>query len=133
MLVTERHVAIADFDGAPAAMIVTLPNINEMTHDLQGRLLPFGWAKFLWRLKFMPHHSVRVALMGVRTRYRSSPVGAMLALAVIDAIRTYHCSLGTYRGELSWVLEENVALRRIIEALGGKPYKTYRVYEKSLG
>jgi hypothetical protein len=34
--------------------------------------------------------------------------------------------------ELSWILEDNLPMRRIIESLGGKPYKTYRIYEKPI-
>jgi hypothetical protein len=35
--------------------------------------------------------------------------------------------------ELSWILEDNLGVRRILEALGGTPYKRYRIYEKDLG
>jgi hypothetical protein len=31
-----------------------------------------------------------------------------------------------------WILEDNLAMRRIIESLGAVAYKTYRVYEKTL-
>ncbi len=133
MLVTGEHVAIASLDGDPAAMIVTLPDINGMIGDLDGRLLPFGWAKFLWRLKIGRHAGARVPLMGVKARYRGSIVSAMLAFALIDTVRTYHTSRGCPRGELSWILQDNMPLRRIVEAVGGLPYKTYRVYEKSIG
>ena len=34
--------------------------------------------------------------------------------------------------ELSWVLEDNRPTHDIIEMVGGRPYKTYRVYEKTL-
>ena len=132
LLVNEQHVAIASLNEEPAAMIVSLPDLNGMTGDLDGRLLPFGWAKFLWRLKAQTHPAFRVALMGVRSRYRSSAVGAMLAIAVIDAIHLFHRSRGTLRSELSWILEDNMPMRRIIEALGADPYKTYRIYEKTL-
>jgi hypothetical protein len=36
------------------------------------------------------------------------------------------------RIELSWILEDNLPMRRMIEALGSRAYKTYRVYEKTL-
>ena len=40
---------------------------------------------------------------------------------------------GTTRGEASWILEDNMPMRRMIENFGGKPYKTYRIYEKLIG
>lgn len=130
LLVTEGFVAIAEYEGAPAAMAVTLPNLNEAIADLDGGLLPFGWAKLLWRLKLRAPASVRMPLMGVLKQYQSGPVGAALAISVIDAIRSYHASRGTVRAELSWILETNVATCKIIEAMGGQAYKTYRIYER---
>lgn len=131
-LVSEGYIAIADWNGEPAAMSITLPNINEWIGDLGGKLVPFGWAKLLWRMFAGPPRTVRMPLMGVRREFRSSPVGAALALGVIDAVRSYHVSKGTTRAELSWILEDNTAMCRILEGLGAQPYKTYRVYERAL-
>jgi hypothetical protein len=131
-LLHERHVAIAFYENEPAAMIVTLPDFNLMCRDLDGRLLPFGWAKLFWRLKVKSHEAFRVPLLGVRKKFRTSSVGSILALAVIDAVHIFHRSRGTLRCELSWILEDNRPMRRLIEALGAEPYKTYRVYEKYL-
>ena len=80
MLVTGEFVAIAEYEGKPAAMAVTMPNVNAEIADLNGRLLPFGWAKLLWRLKARPPKSVRMPLMGVAKEHQTSPVGAALAI-----------------------------------------------------
>ena len=40
--------------------------------------------------------------------------------------------LGYDRGEFSWVLEDNVLLRRSLERFGAHVYKTYRIFEKPL-
>ena len=132
MLVGENYISIANYKGQPAAMAITLPNLNDWIRDLDGKLLPLGWAKLVWRLLMKPPRSVRMPLMGVRRRYHSTVIGSALAGAVIDTIRSYHLAHGTKRAELSWILEDNLPMRRIIEALGGSPYKTYRIYEKSL-
>ena len=118
--------------GRPPISSVTLPNVNEAIADLDGRLLPFGWAKLLWRLKVKGTETGRLPLMGVRRLYQNGPLGAALALGVIDAVRRHHAAQGTKRGELSWVLEDNRRVRRIIEMLGATPYKTYRMFEKDL-
>ena len=133
MIVEERDVWIASLDGEPSAMVVTLPNINEWIRDFGGRLLPFNWAKLIWRLKFGgTSKTVRMPLMGVRRKYHGKAVGSALALAVIDAARSHHAGRGVRQGELSWILETNTPIRKLIEAFGGRPYKTYRVYEKAL-
>ena len=132
LLVEEEFIAFASYRGEPAAMAVTLPDINHAARGLNGSLFPLGWAKLLWRLKFSPPEAVRMPLMGVRKKFHATPVGSALAMSVIDVIRTYHVNRGTRRAELSWILEDNSAMRRMIEAIGGRAYKTYRIFERQL-
>jgi hypothetical protein len=131
-IVRPEHVWIGEVEGEPAAMTVALPNLNEAIADLNGRLLPFGWAKLLWRLKIRGTRTGRMVLMGVRKRYHGTPRGAALAIGVVEAIRSWHAAHGAKQAELSWVLEDNRPVRDMIELVGGHAYKTYRVYEKSL-
>ena len=132
MLADEELVKIAEIDGEPAAFMVLLPNINEVIRDLNGRLLPFGWLKMLWRLKVKYPKSARIPLMGVRCRYHNSLVGAALAFGVISAAQQPAINRGIKEVELSWILEDNMGMRKIIESLGGRVYKTYRMYSKQL-
>ena len=125
-------VQIAEINDRPVAMIVAMPNINEAIRDLDGRLLPFGWLKLLWRLKVHYPQSARVALMGVRREFQNSRLGAALAFRVIDAVRWGLVSKGIRKVEMSWILEDNAGMRNIIETIGGRLTKRYRVYEKSL-
>ncbi len=83
MLADEELIKIAEIDGKPVAFIVVLPNVNEAIRDLNGRLLPFGWLKILWRLKVKCPKSARIPLMGVRCQYQDSLMGAALAFGVI--------------------------------------------------
>lgn len=132
MLVNDDYIAIAEYRGEPAAMAASLPNVNEWLAGLNGRLLPFGWARLAWKLFASPPQSIRVPLMGVRRKYHGSALGAALGMAAIVQVRDYHTRRGTRRAELSWILEDNRPMRNMIETFGGKPYKTYRIYEKTL-
>ena len=132
LLVDDDFVQIAEIEGEPVAMIVALPNINEIVTDLNGRLLPFGWLKLLWRLKVNYPRSARVALMGVRKQYHHSRLGPGLAFLVIDAVRQALSRRGITDVEMSWILEDNSGMRNIIETIGGIAYKRYRIYQKTL-
>lgn len=133
VLLDERLVWFAEVDGHPAGFIVLLPNVNEAIRDLAGRLLPLGWAKLLWRLKFHGVKSGRVPLMGVRRSLAGTAIGSSMPLQLIGAIWDANAAFFRFRRvELSWILEDNLPMRRILERLGTHPYKTYRVYGKSL-
>jgi len=131
-LVEEGFVQIAEVNGAAAGMIVLLPNINEIIRDLNGRLFPFGWVKLLWRLKVRYPRSGRVRLMGICRRYQESLLGPALAFMLIDAARAPAIRRGIREVEMSWILEDNTGMRNIIEAIGGRVYKRYRIYGKEL-
>jgi len=132
MLVKEGYVTIASLDGVPQAMAVTLPNLNAAISDLGGRVLPFGWLKIIWRIILKPPKSVRLLLMGVRKKHQNTTKGAALAFIMINELRQYHHGRGTQSCEMSWVLEDNTAMRHMLEAMGARPYKTYRIYERAL-
>lgn len=131
-LLRPGDVAIAEYKGEPAAFALIIPNLNEVIADLGGRLAPFGWAKLLWRLKVRRPRTARMPLMGVRRHLQSTPLGAMLALLVIDSTRQYNIANGTPVGELSWILEQNERPRHIIDIVGASPIKRYRIFEKAL-
>ncbi len=132
LLVPDDYIRIAEVDGYPVAFIVVLPNLNEAIRDLGGRLLPMGWARLLWRLKVRSPGSARVPLMGVRRAYQRTRQGSALAFMVIDAVRKAVARRGVKTVEMGWILEDNDGMRSIIETIGGRHYKTYRVYEKEL-
>ena len=131
-LIPADYIQIAEVDGEPAAFIAALPNLNEAARDLNGRLLPFGWLKLLWRLKAGRLRTARVALMGVRQRYQRTRLGPALAFMVIDAVRRALHARGVEDVEMGWILEDNAGMRNIIETIGGVAYKRYRMYEKEL-
>ena len=131
-LLPDDFIQFAEIEGEPVAFITAFPNINEMVGDLHGRLLPFGWAKLLWRLKVRGARSARVALMGVRKKHQYSRLGPTLAFLVIDALRHAMIRRGIGSVEMGWILEDNDGMRHIIEEIGSTIHKRYRVYEKQL-
>ena len=131
-LIKDDYLQIAELDSEPVGMIVMLPNLNEMIADLNGRLLPLGWAKLLWRLKRSGANSGRIPLMGIKKQWQSSLLGTAMVYQLIGALREPAHRDGIKQVELSWILESNRPMRNVIESLGGDAYKRYRIYQKSL-
>ncbi|MDX9786694.1 MAG: N-acetyltransferase [Desulfobacterales bacterium] len=132
LLVNDKLIRIAEVNGEPAAFMLVLPNLNEVIRDLNGRLFPFGWLKLLWRLKVKYPETARIPLMGVRSQYHDSLLGAALAYRLIGDIQEAGEGCGIKKLELSWILEDNTTMRNIITNIGGTVYKTYRIYDKPL-
>jgi GNAT superfamily N-acetyltransferase len=131
--IKEQGCMIAEWDGVPAAFMLTIPDINQAARDLNGNMLPFGWAKLAWRLMVKSPTRCRVPLMGVRQQFQGTLAGASMALLMIEEIRAATVKeVGYRRAELSWILESNVPMQRILEMILCRHYKTYRMYEKAL-
>lgn len=132
-IVYPHLVRIAEYDGEPVAFMITIPNINELTHDLNGRLLPFGWAKLLWRLRNPQVEWMRVPLMGVRKSLQGTRTASLLAFMMIEYIRRASVERhGARFGEIGWILDDNGPMISIADAIESRIRKTYRVYEKAL-
>ena len=132
-IVFEDLIRVAEVDGEPVAFMMTLPDLNEMTMDLDGSLFPFGWAKLLWRLRKPQVRTMRVPLMGVVKRLQATRLASQLAFMMIEYIRRDAITrYGATRGEIGWVLEDNQGMRSIAEAIDSKLDKVYRIYSKPL-
>ncbi len=124
---------ICEYDGEPVAFMLTIPDVNHKMRDINGKLLPFGWAKLAYRMLNGKEDRCRVPLMGVRKKFQRGPLGAAMSMWMIDVSRQHVEERGAYWGELGWILEDNDGMRSILEEIGCKVYKTYRVYEKAIG
>jgi hypothetical protein len=131
-VVPPEFVQFAEVDGELAAMLIIVPNLNELIADLRGRLLPFGWLRLLSRLRRHPPRSARVAQMGVRQKFQHSLLTMSIAFGLVDAVRQPLIDRQMRYLEMGWVLEDNFPMLRIMQVLGGQPCKRYRVYEKAL-
>jgi hypothetical protein len=118
---------IAEKDGETVGVAFTLPDINQAMAKTRGRLLPFGWLRFLLAKRRIDR--VRVFALGVKNEYRHSGVAAGLYLKHLEAASPD----GVPAGETGWILETNEPMNRAMEGMGGKVVKKYRIYEKALG
>jgi GNAT superfamily N-acetyltransferase len=125
-IVDPSIVLIAEKEGQPVAFSVSLPDYNVVLKKMRGRLVPFGFLHLLFGRKSIPR--VRTLLLGVVAEHRLSGIEVLL---IHD---TFEKGLprGYRAGEMSWILEDNVLMRRAIERMGAAIGKVYRIYEKAL-
>ncbi|WP_218576137.1 N-acetyltransferase [Pseudomonas sp. SLFW] len=131
-LVPSDLIYIAEINDEPCAFIVAMPNIHEAIAPLKGRMLPFGWLRLIWKLKVSGTRTARVPLMGVKQQYQFSRQGPVLALLLIEALKAPFLRRNIEALEMSWILETNAGMRGILERIGAKAYKRYRLYEKHI-
>lgn len=118
---------IAEKDDETVGVAFTLPDVNQAMAKTRGRLLPFGWLRFLLAKRRIDR--VRVFALGVTHDFRHSGVAAGLYLKHLEAASPD----GIPAGEMGWILETNEPMNRAMEGMGGEVVKKYRIYEKAIG
>lgn len=129
-LFMEGLVWLAESESEPVAFLLAMPDYNEGFKPLKGRLLTpkvLGFIPYAMGWK-MPRR-VRVITLGVKEAYRSHGLEAVM---LYEGLKVGF-NAGFKDCEASWVLEDNVKMRRLIELFGAHAYKTYRLYEREVG
>ena len=122
----EKWAMIAEKDGEVVGAALTLPDINQVMPKLKGRLLPFGWLRFLLGKRKID--LVRVFALGVKPEHQHTGAAAAMYVRHIENTSPD----GVMGGETGWILEVNEPMNRAMEGMGGKVIKRYRIYEKAL-
>ena len=117
---------MAEVGGKPVGFSLSLPDMNQALLRMNGHLFPTGLLKLLWYSKKID--MIRIIIMGVIHEYQRHGIDAIFYL---DTWRNA-TQKGYWRGEMSWVLENNEMMNRSATMLGGRIYKTYRMYEMKL-
>lgn len=127
-LIDKRLVFVAETaEGRPIGISLTVPDLHQALQRAGGgHMYPFGALKFMWHKRKI--NQARLLIMGVIDEYRGRGVDAFFYVTTARKALEY----GYERVEGSWILETNTMMNRIIERLGGRRYKTYRLYEKAL-
>ncbi len=126
-IIDPKIVFIAEVDGKPVGFALALPDLNYAFRRIKnGKLFPFGIVKLLWLSRKIDR--IRILILGVDKEFRNRGIDTALYYKIWKD--------GTDSGykscEMSWILESNEKMVRAAEMMGGKRYKTYRVYERSL-
>jgi len=125
-VIDEDWAYMAEKDGDVVGAALTLPDINQVTKKMNGRLLPFGWLRFLLGKRKIDR--VRVFALGVKPEYQHTGIAARFYVRHIETA----AEVGVTGGEQGWILEVNEPMNRAMEGMGGTIVKRYRLYEKAL-
>ncbi|MBD2776651.1 hypothetical protein [Iningainema tapete] len=119
---------IAEYNGEMIGFWMGLPDYNIPLKHVGGKLNWLGILKFLWYRRQIDQG--RVVVICSLPEYRRKMVP--LALIYLGMLGGKQKGKPYKRAELGHVYEDNFPSRKLIEAAGGKIYKTYRIYEKAL-
>jgi GNAT superfamily N-acetyltransferase len=112
-------------EGRTVGFALALPDMNAALKHAGGRLLPTGLVKILYHLRSV--RDIRILALGVVEEFRATGIAAAFYHAIWSAAQRR----GYGRGEMSWILEDNVLMNRSLIAMGATRYKTYRIYERN--
>ncbi|HDJ22883.1 MAG TPA: hypothetical protein ENF17_03210 [Candidatus Aminicenantes bacterium] len=119
-------VIFAENKGQTVGFAFGLPNYNEILKKLNGRLTPWGILYFLLNRKKIK--GMRAVVFGVLKKYRMTGLSYLL----YNQLEKNALRKGYEWCETSWQLEDNQAINKFTESLGGRIYKKYRIYEKEI-
>jgi GNAT superfamily N-acetyltransferase len=128
-LLMDGLIWLAEAKGEPVAFLLAVPDYNIALQPLKGRLLTpkvLGFIPYLLGWKCPPR--TRVITLGVKKRYRGKGLESAL---LIEGLRV-GINAGVRESEASWILEDNEAMCKVLESIGGRVYKRYRIYENFL-
>ena len=127
MVLDPRLIQFAETaDGQAVGFILALPDLNVIFKKLNGSLFPFGIVRLLLGKRKISR--ARVLAMGVLPQYRKKGIDTVFYLRAYEA----GTKVGYNWGEFSWILEDNEMMNSAAQSMGAKPYKTWRIYDKSI-
>ena len=118
---------IAEVGDEAVAMAITIPDINQVLKDMNGRLFPLGWWRYLRKSASITR--VRVGFLGVKPAFQHTGAAAALYVEHFETSARHPRIKG---GEMGWILETNRAMNRGMEAMNGRVVKRYRVFGRDL-
>ncbi len=113
-------------EGELVAFVVGIPDMTEGIQKARGRLLPFGFLKILRAAK--KSKQLDLLLGAIKEKCRGLGLDVLMGVKMIMSAR----DVGMEMMDTHHELEANVKVRAEMEKMGGKVYKKFRVYQKSL-
>jgi ribosomal protein S18 acetylase RimI-like enzyme len=122
--VPEKLILIVEKEKRQIGFIIALPDINQVfSHIKSGKLMPYGFLKFLWYKKKITNS--RILILGILDEYRNKGIDIILYKKIQENLAT----MGIHHGEACYVMENNKMMNSILEKIGGTREKQFRIYK----
>jgi hypothetical protein len=121
-----------DIRGEPAAFVLSIPNISEITVDLGPRPSIAGWLRLAYRIWRQRYRGYRLVLIGVASKYQNSIVGKLISTVAFEEVRLRMRARQVQEVIAGWIVEQNESAIRPLLSLGFRQTRTYNLYEKIL-
>ena len=121
-----RFVQLVSYKNEIVGFVLALPNASEGIRRAKGRLLPFGYIHILREAK--QTKQLDLLLGGIKKEHRGRGIDVLMGYRMFEKAR----EAGFAFMDSHLELETNNLIRREMEAMQGKVYKRYRIFQKSL-
>ncbi len=125
-LLKPEYLYFVQINNEPIGFVLLLPDFNIPLKAVNGKFTPLNILPFLW--KMLNIKQGRFLAMGVKKEYRNRGIELLLIEKAMISAKKFNWDYT----ELSWTLEDNEKVNKVIDLAGGKVYKKYRIYDKTL-
>jgi hypothetical protein len=123
MILDEDIAFVGEINGQPIGFSLSIPDANQVLKVANGRLFPFGMIKMLLKKRHI--NGIRVLVMGILKQFRHNDFDKVFYKKTYEEGH----KKGYLYAEASLINESNTSMRHVLEKLGAKIYKTYRMYD----
>jgi len=125
-------VFIAEWENRPIGILSIIPNVEEATEDRDGRLGIKGTLNLLGAALLGRTESARIALLGIIRAYRDTEISSMAVGSLLTAGLDFAEKRDWKEVEISWVLDDNLRMRRVMARLPAPVTKSWRIWHTTL-
>lgn len=124
-IMDERIIWFAYYKNEPVAVVLCLPDVNQVLKHVHGKLNLWGKLKFFWYSKTKTVDRLRIIIMGCKKRFQNHGIES----ALIRCLQLEVLPRNTITGvELAWVGDFNDKMIALHEATGARQDKIHRTY-----
>ena len=124
-IMDEKIIWFAYYKDEPIAVVLCLPDVNQILKHVNGKLNLWGKLKFFWYSKTTTVNRLRIIIMGCKKKFQHHGIES----ALIRCLQLEVLPRNTITGvELAWVGDFNDKMIALHEATGAKQDKIHRTY-----